>query len=321
MKTGRERHKPIRKPNTICKRLAIGDPADGYFAAKLIRETGGWAEDVTDEEIVEGMLLLARTEGIFAETAGGTTLAVARKLIEQGRIPRDEEIVLCITGNGLKTQDAVFDAIERAGDDQAVAGRVRGAVAGQRRAGAGVDIRCEAESSRPRRDTCESVGLADSARRYAGGFICRSRSRSRRRCGEQAGGKAEVEVGRRDRAARRSPTWSGSIPALGPKLFDNGQLRPFINVFVNDEDIRYLDDLDTRVTDGVDRGADPRRGRRLNHGRRATTRRSARRRRGLPADPGGARRPPAAARGAARLRLPRRVGRRRWSTRRPPRRR
>jgi threonine synthase len=113
VKGGRERHKPVRKPNTICKSLAIGDPADGYFAAKLIRDSGGWAEDVTDEEIVDGMLLLARTEGVFAETAGGTTLAVARKLIEQGRIPRDEEIVLCVTGNGLKTQDAVFEAIDQ----------------------------------------------------------------------------------------------------------------------------------------------------------------------------------------------------------------
>lgn len=112
VKSGRERHKPVRKPNTICKSLAIGDPADGYFAAKLIRDSGGWAEDVTDDEIIDGMLLLARTEGVFAETAGGTTVSVARKLIEQGRIPRDEEIVLCITGNGLKTQDAVFDAIE-----------------------------------------------------------------------------------------------------------------------------------------------------------------------------------------------------------------
>jgi len=112
VKTGKERHKPIRKPNTICKSLAIGDPADGYFAAKLIRETGGWAEDVTDEEIVEGISLLARTEGIFAETAGGTTVSVARKLIEQGRLPRDEEIVLCITGNGLKTLDALYEAIE-----------------------------------------------------------------------------------------------------------------------------------------------------------------------------------------------------------------
>ena len=88
VKSNRERHKPVRKPDTICKSLAIGDPADGYFAAKLLRDTGGWAEDVTDDEIVDGMLLLARTEGVFAETAGGTTVAVARKLIEQGRLPR-----------------------------------------------------------------------------------------------------------------------------------------------------------------------------------------------------------------------------------------
>ncbi|MFO0796657.1 MAG: threonine synthase [Gemmataceae bacterium] len=112
VKSGRERHKPVRKPSTICKSLAIGDPADGYFAAKLTRDSGGWAEDVTDEEIVDGMLLLARTEGVFAETAGGTTVSVLRKLLEQGRIPRDEEIVICVTGNGLKTQDAVFEAIE-----------------------------------------------------------------------------------------------------------------------------------------------------------------------------------------------------------------
>jgi len=112
VKTGRERHKPVRKPNTICKSLAIGDPADGFFAAKIIRETGGWAEDVSDEEIAEAMALLAQTEGVFAETAGGVTVAVARKLLEQSRMPRDEEIVLCITGNGLKTQDALNDVLE-----------------------------------------------------------------------------------------------------------------------------------------------------------------------------------------------------------------
>jgi threonine synthase len=112
VKNGWETHRPVRKPNTIAKSLAIGDPADGYFAAKVIRETGGWAEDVSDAEIAEAMALLGRTEGIFAETAGGVTVAVARKLIEQGRLPRDEEIVLCITGNGLKTQDAVADCLE-----------------------------------------------------------------------------------------------------------------------------------------------------------------------------------------------------------------
>ncbi len=114
VKSGRERHKPVRKPNTICKSLAIGDPADGYFAAQLIRQTGGWAEDVHDDEIREAMILLAQTEGIFGETAAGVTVAVTRKLVEQGRIARDEEIVLCVTGNGLKTQDAVADVLDQA---------------------------------------------------------------------------------------------------------------------------------------------------------------------------------------------------------------
>ena len=114
VKNGQERHRPVKKPNTIAKSLAIGDPADGYFAAKVIRESGGWAEDVErPRDFREAMTLLARTEGVFAETAGGVTLAVARKLLEQGRLPRDEEIVLCITGNGLKTQDAVSDILEK----------------------------------------------------------------------------------------------------------------------------------------------------------------------------------------------------------------
>jgi threonine synthase len=113
LKNGADSHRPIRKPNTIAKSLAIGDPADGYFAIKVIRESGGWAEDVSDAEIAEAMMLLGQTEGIFAETAGGVTVAVARKLIEQGRIGRDEEIVLCITGNGLKTQQAVADLLVR----------------------------------------------------------------------------------------------------------------------------------------------------------------------------------------------------------------
>jgi threonine synthase len=112
VKNGRENHRPVRRPKTIAKSLAIGDPADGYFAARIIRETGGWAEDVSDREIAEAMSLLARTEGIFAETAGGVTVAVTRKLLEQGRLPRDEEIVICITGNGLKTQEAVADQLE-----------------------------------------------------------------------------------------------------------------------------------------------------------------------------------------------------------------
>ncbi len=103
--------RPVRDPQTIAKSLAIGDPADGYFASKLIRDSGGWSEDVADDEIVAGMKLLGETEGIFAETAGGVTLAVLRKLIEQGRIDRDGSTVICITGNGLKTQEALHGKV------------------------------------------------------------------------------------------------------------------------------------------------------------------------------------------------------------------
>lgn len=102
-----------QRPKTIAKSLAIGNPADGFYALKTIRETGGGAEDVSDEEIVEGMKLLARTEGIFTETAGGVTVGVAKKLIDNQIIPRDESILLSITGNGLKTQEAIQDKVGR----------------------------------------------------------------------------------------------------------------------------------------------------------------------------------------------------------------
>jgi threonine synthase len=95
------------KPATIAKSLAIGNPADGYHAAGLISESGGWAEDVTDKEIIAGIRLLAETEGIFTETAGGVAVAVAKKLIQQGRIQPDDIAVIAITGNGLKTTEAV----------------------------------------------------------------------------------------------------------------------------------------------------------------------------------------------------------------------
>ena len=87
--------------------LAIGNPADGLFAARVMRDSGGWGAHVSDPEIIEGIRLLAATEGIFAETAGGVTVASFRKLLQQGRIGPDETTVLCITGNGLKTTDAV----------------------------------------------------------------------------------------------------------------------------------------------------------------------------------------------------------------------
>ncbi len=99
------------KPNTIAKSIAIGNPADGYYVLKAVRNSGGWGEAATDEEIVAGIKLLAETEGIFTEPAGGTTVAVAKKLIEQGRIPADESIVISVTGNGYKTLEAVMDSV------------------------------------------------------------------------------------------------------------------------------------------------------------------------------------------------------------------
>ena len=101
------------KPNTIAKSIAIGNPADGFYVLKAVRESGGWGESVTDQEIVEGIQLLARTEGIFTEPAGGTTVAVTKKLIQMGRIPRDESIVISVTGNGYKTLEAVLDTVEQ----------------------------------------------------------------------------------------------------------------------------------------------------------------------------------------------------------------
>jgi threonine synthase len=106
VKRGSQEIQPV-KPSTIAKSLAIGNPADGYHAAGLIAESGGWSEDVTDEEIVAGIKLLAETEGVFTETAGGVTVAVTKKLVEQGRIKADDLTVIAITGNGLKTPEAV----------------------------------------------------------------------------------------------------------------------------------------------------------------------------------------------------------------------
>lgn len=106
IKQGTDVIRPV-KPNTIAKSLAIGNPADGFYASQVVKETGGHAEDVSDQEIIDAMKLLARTEGIFAETAGGVTLAATRKLIESGKIKREGVTVICITGNGLKTQEAL----------------------------------------------------------------------------------------------------------------------------------------------------------------------------------------------------------------------
>ena len=112
LKKGTDVISPV-KPNTIASSIAIGNPADGYYVIQAVRESGGWGESVSDEEILEGIKLLASTEGIFTEPAGGTEVAVAKKLIESGRIPKNESVVISITGNGYKTLETVAASVEQ----------------------------------------------------------------------------------------------------------------------------------------------------------------------------------------------------------------
>ena len=97
------------KPNTIATSIAIGNPADGFQVVKTVRETGGSGATATDAQIIDAIHLLARTEGIFTEPAGGTTLAATISLVERGVIPKDESVVVCITGNGYKTSAVMAD--------------------------------------------------------------------------------------------------------------------------------------------------------------------------------------------------------------------
>ena len=104
---------PIEHPDTIAKSLAIGDPGDGFYALRAIRRSGGVAESVTDEEILEAIKLLAETEGIFAEPAGSVTVAVLKKLVEAGKVLPDEEVVCCVTGSGFKAADMILKEISQ----------------------------------------------------------------------------------------------------------------------------------------------------------------------------------------------------------------
>ncbi|WP_214401493.1 threonine synthase [Pseudonocardia lacus] len=121
------------KPDTIARSLAIGNPADGPYVLDAVRRTGGSIADVSDAEVVEGIRLLARTEGVFAETAGGVTVATTRKLVESGRLDPDAETVLLITGDGLKTLDAVSGEVGPTATVPATSKAVREALAARGR--------------------------------------------------------------------------------------------------------------------------------------------------------------------------------------------
>jgi threonine synthase len=112
-KRGGEEVIPVEKPDTIAKSLAIGDPGDGMYVLKRLKQYNGLAEEVNDGEIVDGILLLSRTEGIFTEPAGGVSVAVMKKLVEQGEIQKDEKVVCYVTGNGLKTTEAIIGVLPK----------------------------------------------------------------------------------------------------------------------------------------------------------------------------------------------------------------
>jgi threonine synthase len=218
-----------QRPQTIAKSLAIGNPADGYYALKTIRESGGGAEDVTDEEIIQGMKLLARTEGIFTETAGGVTVGVTKKLIEQGVIPRDESILISITGNGLKTQEAIQDEVGRPIIIEAKLsefekiGSPKQKERGQN-SDHGIKFLKEVEMG-------VHVRIPSPLKKLAGGQDI-----------IDATGRTVGEV----------LQWlTDTYPGLRERLRDEkGEVRRFINIYVNDEDIRFIQNLETPLKEG-----------------------------------------------------------------------
>lgn len=110
---GKNGIKPVEKPETVCKSLAIGDPADGYYAIQAVRSTKGTGRAPSDEKTLEGIRLLAKTEGVFTEPAGGVVVATLKQLAEEGEIDRDERVVIFITGNGLKTQETIAGSLPK----------------------------------------------------------------------------------------------------------------------------------------------------------------------------------------------------------------
>ena len=219
---GTDAIRPV-KPDTIAKSLAIGNPADGWYALDAIRNSGGACASVTDDEVIEGIRLLARTEGIFAETAGGVTIATLAKLAAQGVVRSDERVVALVTGHGLKTVEALAG---RGRPDRHHRPHARGV---RPRPWAAIDERADAEprGAHDERQGPDPHPAAHPHRRRRRGDIEGST------VGEvlKALDAAHAGLRRADLRRRRG-------------------LRRFVNVFLADEDVRFLDGLATPVADG-----------------------------------------------------------------------
>ena len=198
-----------------------------------MKDSDGWAESATDREIVDAIKLLAKTEGILTEPAGGTTLAAAIKLIQDGRIPRDESIVIAITGNGLKTTEVVQDELRDAGSDRREADRIRCAARIEPTCG---DRRIFQLSGNLGRTTIGSEHVRESP--YS---LTAAQLHQRRRRGRRSGASVrEVLANLKSKAS-----------GIESRLFKGpDQLNRFVNIYVNDEDIRFLSNLDTPVKEG-----------------------------------------------------------------------
>jgi threonine synthase len=219
VKNGLAHHEPQR-PNTIARSLAIGNPADGPYAIRAIRESGGWAEDVSDVEIVSAIQELAETEGVFTETAGGVTTAVTARLYAHGRIAPGDLTVVAITGNGLKTLDVLQGKYE------------------------------QKQAIRPRMADFEAMVEQDLEEKNAGRKCMSVKVVLPNAFQKHTNGTREIQS-----SAANLPQLiteiETSFPALKPHLRDNdGKVRRFINFYVNEEDIRFLGNDEYAFKDG-----------------------------------------------------------------------
>ena len=214
---GQDFCRPV-KPDTIAKSLAIGNPADGPYALDLARRTAGSIDSVTDDEILEGIKLLARTTGIFTETAGGVTTAVLAKLAQRGDIDPDERVVAYITGEGLKTLDCARGTFET--------------------------WQIEPTSRRSRRPASVSASPLDMT---PGNMAVNVKIPTQLRAATDGDSTAEVDGSTVGEVLDSLYERYGELRA---RIAEDGGLRRFVNVYVGGEDIRFLDGLDTPVSDG-----------------------------------------------------------------------